>query len=135
MPAWSTPLLCPLWCTATSRSLSKTVRSTPGSTLSNSRATARPTMPAPMTQTEALALGPLTRRSSSPDLAGHDRVRRSGPDGSHRHHPVRRGTTVSHMGITRMNHAVLYVRSADRTAEFYERVLGFTRIIKDPNNR
>jgi catechol-2,3-dioxygenase len=30
-----------------------------------------------------------------------------------------------------MNHAVLYVRSADATAEFYERVLGFARVIDD----
>jgi len=34
-----------------------------------------------------------------------------------------------------MNHAVLYVRSADRTAEFYERVLGFARVIDDPQGR
>ena len=32
------------------------------------------------------------------------------------------------MPITRMNHAVLYVRDADRTAEFYESVLGFRRL-------
>ena len=31
-----------------------------------------------------------------------------------------------------MNHAVLYVRDAQRTAEFYETVLGFQRIIDDP---
>jgi catechol-2,3-dioxygenase len=31
-----------------------------------------------------------------------------------------------------MNHAVLYVRDAQRTAEFYERVLGFVRVIDDP---
>jgi catechol-2,3-dioxygenase len=34
-----------------------------------------------------------------------------------------------------MNHAVLYVRSADRTASFYEDVLGFRRIVADPGNR
>jgi catechol-2,3-dioxygenase len=34
-----------------------------------------------------------------------------------------------------MNHAVLYVRSAQRTAEFYEQVLGFARIIDDPQGR
>lgn len=39
------------------------------------------------------------------------------------------------MRITRMNHAVLYVRSADRTASFYEDVLGFRRIIDDSANR
>jgi catechol-2,3-dioxygenase len=32
------------------------------------------------------------------------------------------------MPIMRLNHAVLYVRDADRSAEFYERVLGFTRL-------
>lgn len=32
------------------------------------------------------------------------------------------------MPVTRMNHAVLYVRDADRTATFYEEVLGFTRL-------
>ena len=31
------------------------------------------------------------------------------------------------MPITRMNHAVLYVRSARRTQQFYADVLGFTR--------
>lgn len=30
-----------------------------------------------------------------------------------------------------MNHAVLYVRDAQRTAAFYERVLGFARVIDD----
>ncbi len=34
-----------------------------------------------------------------------------------------------------MNHAVLYVRDARRTAEFYERVLDFRRIIDDPQGR
>lgn len=36
------------------------------------------------------------------------------------------------MRITGMNHAVLYVRDAQVTASFYERVLGFQRIIDDP---
>jgi len=39
------------------------------------------------------------------------------------------------MRIVRMNHAVLYVRSADRTARFYEEVLGFRRIIDDAAGR
>ena len=39
------------------------------------------------------------------------------------------------MPITGMNHAVLYVRDAHRTAEFYSRVLGFTAVIDDPQNR
>jgi catechol-2,3-dioxygenase len=32
------------------------------------------------------------------------------------------------MPITRLNHAVLYVRDADRSAAFYEDVLGFSRL-------
>jgi catechol-2,3-dioxygenase len=32
------------------------------------------------------------------------------------------------MAIHRLNHAVLYVRDADRSAEFYSRVLGFRRL-------
>lgn len=36
------------------------------------------------------------------------------------------------MAITGMNHAVLYVRSAEATAQFYERVLEFRRVIVDP---
>lgn len=32
------------------------------------------------------------------------------------------------MPVTRLNHAVLYVRDAERTAAFYEEVLGFSRI-------
>jgi catechol-2,3-dioxygenase len=32
------------------------------------------------------------------------------------------------MGITRLNHAVLYVRDADRHAGFYADVLGFTEV-------
>ncbi len=34
-----------------------------------------------------------------------------------------------------MNHAVLYVRDARRSAEFYESVLGFERNIDDPDGR
>ncbi|MEV8637448.1 VOC family protein [Streptosporangium sp. NPDC051023] len=36
------------------------------------------------------------------------------------------------MGITRMNHAVLYVRDARTTADFYRRVLDFKVIIESP---
>lgn len=39
------------------------------------------------------------------------------------------------MAVTGMNHAVLYVRDAGRTASFYEEVLGFRRIIDDPGGR
>lgn len=39
------------------------------------------------------------------------------------------------MPITRMNHAVLYVRDARRSVRFYETVLGFRRVIDDPANR
>jgi catechol-2,3-dioxygenase len=34
--------------------------------------------------------------------------------------------------ITRMNHAVLYVRDARRTQQFYGDVLGFSTVIEDP---
>jgi catechol-2,3-dioxygenase len=37
--------------------------------------------------------------------------------------------------ITGMNHAVLYVRNADRTALFYEQVLGFSTVIRDEAGR
>jgi catechol-2,3-dioxygenase len=37
--------------------------------------------------------------------------------------------------ISRMNHAVLYVRDAERSVQFYEHVLGFSRVIVDPANR
>jgi catechol-2,3-dioxygenase len=37
--------------------------------------------------------------------------------------------------ISRMNHAVLYVRDASRSVRFYEEVLGFRHIVKDPLNR
>ena len=36
------------------------------------------------------------------------------------------------MGISRMNHAVLYVRDAVRTATFYEEVLGFSTVTSFP---
>ena len=37
------------------------------------------------------------------------------------------------MGISRMNHAVLYVRDARRQQRFYEEVLGFRTIIEHPD--
>jgi catechol-2,3-dioxygenase len=33
-----------------------------------------------------------------------------------------------HMAVHRLNHAVLYVRDAERSADFYTRVLGFRRL-------
>lgn len=39
------------------------------------------------------------------------------------------------MPITGMNHAVLYVRDARRTADFYADVLGFSRVIVDEEGR
>jgi catechol-2,3-dioxygenase len=39
------------------------------------------------------------------------------------------------MPISRMNHAVLYVRDAETSVQFYETVLGFRRVIQDPANR
>jgi catechol-2,3-dioxygenase len=36
------------------------------------------------------------------------------------------------MGIKRMNHAVLYVRDAQRSADFYRDVLGFTTVAELP---
>jgi catechol-2,3-dioxygenase len=36
------------------------------------------------------------------------------------------------MPVTRLNHAVLYVRDVDRTREFYENVLGFRTLIWVP---
>jgi catechol-2,3-dioxygenase len=39
------------------------------------------------------------------------------------------------MGITGMNHAVLYVRDARRTAAFYRDVLEFRAVIEDPQGR
>ncbi len=37
------------------------------------------------------------------------------------------------MPISNMNHAVLYVRNAQRTKQFYEDVLGFSTIIEHPD--
>jgi catechol-2,3-dioxygenase len=39
------------------------------------------------------------------------------------------------MAISGMNHAVLYVRDARRSAEFYQRVLGFSTVIEDGQGR
>lgn len=39
------------------------------------------------------------------------------------------------MPISRMNHAVLYVRDAEMSVQFYETVLGFKRVVDDPANR
>jgi catechol-2,3-dioxygenase len=41
-------------------------------------------------------------------------------------------TSVMPMPITRMNHAVLYVRDARRTQQFYADVLGFSTVIEHP---
>jgi catechol-2,3-dioxygenase len=40
---------------------------------------------------------------------------------------------VSTMPITRMNHAVLYVRDARRTERFYRDVLGFSTVMDHPD--
>ncbi len=39
------------------------------------------------------------------------------------------------MGITGMNHAVLYVREARRHEAFYREVLGFSTVIEDPGGQ
>ena len=39
------------------------------------------------------------------------------------------------MGVTGMNHAVLYVRDARRTAAFYQSVLDFQPVIEDDSGR
>jgi len=39
------------------------------------------------------------------------------------------------VSVVGMNHAVLYVRDAHRTAEFYERLLDFRRVIDDEGGR
>lgn len=39
------------------------------------------------------------------------------------------------MAITRMNHAVLYVRDVSVTKRFYSEVLGFETMIEDPHGR
>jgi catechol-2,3-dioxygenase len=36
------------------------------------------------------------------------------------------------MAITRLNHAVLYVRDAERSADFYSEALGFRRVMSMP---
>ncbi len=36
------------------------------------------------------------------------------------------------MPITRLNHAVLFVRDAEKSAEFYEQVLGFRKVMEMP---
>jgi len=36
------------------------------------------------------------------------------------------------MAVNRLNHAVLYVRDADRTATFYEQILDFVRLTEFP---
>jgi len=36
------------------------------------------------------------------------------------------------MPVTRLNHAVLYVRDVERTREFYENVLGFRTLVWAP---
>ena len=38
-------------------------------------------------------------------------------------------------GIRRLNHAVLYVRDARRSAEFYREALGFVTVQEDPQGR
>src|ERR671914_1618990 len=49
MPAWMTPLLAPVWPVATAGARSSTTASRPGRRRFNSRATAKPTIPPPMT--------------------------------------------------------------------------------------
>ena len=39
------------------------------------------------------------------------------------------------MGITRLNHAVFYVRKVAVTKAFYSEVLGFTTVVEDPAGR
>src|SRR5262245_58173470 len=51
MPEWMTPLLCPVWCVASSDSFSQITRESEGVRSSNARAVARPTMPPPMIAT------------------------------------------------------------------------------------
>src|ERR1700722_3673462 len=54
MPACTTPELCPVWCAATSGSFSSTTTGTPAP--ASRRATASPTMPAPMIPTGAASV-------------------------------------------------------------------------------
>src|SRR4051812_16049069 len=65
MPAWTTPLLCPVWCRPTSGSRSSTHSDRPGWRSSTSRATARPTMPPPTTRRSVRVGGASTRRDGS----------------------------------------------------------------------
>ena len=39
------------------------------------------------------------------------------------------------MAISRLNHAVLYVRDVRRTGDFYRDVLGFQDVVADPTGR
>src|ERR687891_284335 len=52
MPAWMTPLLCVVWCTPSRSSRSSTTTFIPRS--ASARATARPTMPPPVTATSCI---------------------------------------------------------------------------------
>src|SRR2546423_4233354 len=69
MPAWMTPLLCPVGWKPTARSFSRTRSESPGWRSLSSRETARPTMPAP---TIARSHSPAGSRSrfSRPAAAG-----------------------------------------------------------------
>src|SRR3546814_6022306 len=52
------------------------------------------------------------------------------------HWPVEAGAEIGGpLPISRMNHAVLYVRDASRSVRFYEDVLGFRQIVHDDLNR
>src|SRR3546814_13307928 len=52
------------------------------------------------------------------------------------HWPVEAGAEIGGpVPISRMNHAVLYVRDASRSVRFYEEVLGFREIVHDDLNR
>src|SRR3954452_7631348 len=67
MPAWTTPLLRPVWCIAPAGSFSRTVTSCPGRRSCSSRATASPTMPPPTT----MVLRPASTTSGISGGAGH----------------------------------------------------------------
>src|SRR5690348_17293896 len=56
MPAWTTPLLRPVWCEPSVASFSSTVTDDPGARCSTSRATASPMIPPPTTTVEATGL-------------------------------------------------------------------------------
>src|SRR3954451_16250880 len=66
MPAWMTPELWPVWCCAIVGSRSRTVTVWPRRC--SSRATARPTMPAPTMAMSARAGSALSGRSGGPAL-------------------------------------------------------------------